>query len=87
MCRHLQLKHKVKTVTTGGVYGGQQPSFTSFPGGEVVHLDYIQQLADQYEITSPLVPPPLPTTADFRFAIREIFGVSGNQNIYRFSFN
>ena len=75
--RHLQLNHKVKTITTGGVLGGQQPSLTSFPGGEVVELSYIFDLANRYGVSnSPLVPPPLPTTADFRFAIREIFGVS-----------
>jgi hypothetical protein len=69
----------VKTVTTGGVLGGQQPSFTSFPGGEVVHLSYLYTLAEQYEVTgNPLIPPPLPTDADFRFAIREIFGVSSD---------
>ena len=73
--RHLQLSHRVKTVTTGGVLGGQQPSLTSFPGGEVVHLNYMQQLATRYGVVdNSLVPNPLPTTADFRFAIREIYG-------------
>lgn len=74
--RHLQLTRRVKAITTGGVYGGQQPSLTSFPGGEVVHYKYILSLAERYGVQNDtLVPKLLPTTADFRFAIREIFGV------------
>ena len=63
-------------MTVGGVLDGQKPSPTSFPGGEVVDFSYIAQLADRYQAnTSSLIPPPFPTTAGFRFAIREILGV------------
>lgn len=63
-------------MTVGGVLNGQKPSPTSFPGGEVVDFSYIAQLADRYQAnTSSLIPPPFPTTAGFRFAIREILGV------------
>jgi len=72
---HLDEVDKVETVALGGLY--KQPmQYFSFPGGEVVDMDFIAYVLDALNLTNasiPGVPPPLPSDSTFRWAMLEIY--------------
>ena len=70
---HLDEVEKVDTVALGGIIStpnGMQ--YFSFPGGQVLELDYIFQLQDYMGI-KPAQIPRFPNDATFRFAAVEIY--------------
>jgi hypothetical protein len=68
----IQLTGLAKTVTIGGYHESDQ-MFWSFPGGQVVTIEFLVDSAQELGVTSANVPPILPDGATFRFAIREIY--------------
>jgi hypothetical protein len=78
---------KVKTIVMGGLHNVPQQYFT-FPGGQVLTNSWITGFGSAFGVSSDLIPPLLPDTAQFSFTFQEIYkwsDVQGNVPI-EFSF-
>eukprot|EP01006_Ploeotia_vitrea_P044084 TRINITY_DN66803_c10_g1_i1.p1 TRINITY_DN66803_c10_g1~~TRINITY_DN66803_c10_g1_i1.p1 ORF type:complete len:575 (+),score=54.15 TRINITY_DN66803_c10_g1_i1:267-1991(+) len=73
---HAHQYHGVKVVSVGG-FPNRPMQYTSFPGIQV--FDSVPDLDPMWKLlkgnkTDNIVPPPLPTTGEYRMCVREIYG-------------
>eukprot|EP01128_Nolandella_sp_AFSM9_P012426 TRINITY_DN9271_c0_g1_i1.p1 TRINITY_DN9271_c0_g1~~TRINITY_DN9271_c0_g1_i1.p1 ORF type:complete len:616 (+),score=146.32 TRINITY_DN9271_c0_g1_i1:33-1850(+) len=70
---HLDEVDHVDSVSIGGIYP-QPQAFFSFPGGQVVSMDFVTQLARALRVsTNPEVPDQLPTSGRVSWTLLEIY--------------
>jgi len=71
----------VRTIVAGGIQSRSQQQYTSFPGGQVMEAADFFDLFDQlggnttpgWPAPGDVIPRRLPTTANFRYCVRELY--------------